>query len=64
MNVANLDIQPDDALNRTRRTSLNVTWPRMLEAEVVIEVLLRARVDKNGQNGKIERVADRSDRHV
>jgi len=36
----------------------------MPRAEVVIEVLLRARVDKNGQNGKIERVADRPDRHV
>ena len=29
VNVANLDIQPDDALNRTPRASLNVTWPRM-----------------------------------
>ena len=37
VNVANLDIQPDDALKRTQRTSFNVTWSPVPQADITVE---------------------------
>ena len=49
VNVANLDIQPGDALRRTQRTSVNMTWSPVPQADIAIEFLLGTRVNKNGQ---------------
>ncbi len=49
VNVANLDIQPDDALKRTQRTSFNVTWSPVPQMDLAVEFLLGTRVNKNGQ---------------
>ena len=51
VNVANLDIQPDDALKRTQRTSLNVTWSPVPQADIAVEFLFGTRVNKNDQHG-------------
>ena len=51
VNVANLDIQPDDALKRTQRTTINVTWSPVPQADVALEFLLGTRVNKNNQRG-------------
>jgi hypothetical protein len=51
VNVANLDIQPDDALKRTQRTSFNVTWSPVPQADIAVEFLLGTRVNKNNQRG-------------
>jgi hypothetical protein len=39
VNVANLDIQPADALRRTQRGTLNLTWTPVPQADIVIEFL-------------------------
>ena len=49
VNVANLDIQPDNALRRTQRTSFNVTWSPVPQMDVAVEFLFGTRVNKNGQ---------------
>ena len=41
VNVANLDIQPDNALKRTQRTSFNVTWSPVPQADVARGVSVR-----------------------
>ena len=51
VNVANLDIQPDDALKRTQRTSFNVTWSPVPQADIAVEFLFGTRVNKNDQHG-------------
>jgi DcaP outer membrane protein len=51
VNVANLDIQADDALKRTQRTTFNLTWSPVPQADIVIEFLFGTRVNKNGQKG-------------
>jgi len=50
VNVANLDIQPDNALKRTQRTSFNVTWSPVPQADIAVEFLFGTRVNKNGQH--------------
>ena len=56
VNVANLDIQAGDALQRTQRTSFNVTWSPVPQADIVIEFLFGTRVNKNGQKGTSSQV--------
>jgi hypothetical protein len=51
VSVSNLDIQPDDALRRTQRTSFNVTWSPVPQTDIAVEFLLGTRVNKNGQAG-------------
>jgi hypothetical protein len=51
VNVANLDIQPPDALKRTQRTTFNVTWSPVRQADIAVEFLLGTRVNKDGQRG-------------
>lgn len=51
VNVANLDIQPDDALKRTQRTTFNVTWSPVPQADIALEFLFGTRVNKNNQRG-------------
>jgi hypothetical protein len=49
--VANLDIQPDDALSSTHRWSLNVSWSPILRIDIVAEYLFGNRKNKNGELG-------------
>jgi hypothetical protein len=51
VNVANLDIQPPDALRRTQRSSFNLTWSPVPQADIAIEFLYGTRVNKDGQKG-------------
>jgi hypothetical protein len=51
VNVSNLDIQPANALRRTQRTSVNVTWSPVPEADLALEFLFGTRVNKDGQRG-------------
>jgi hypothetical protein len=51
VNVQNLDIQPDDALKRTQRTTVNLTWTPIPQADIVFEFLTGVRVNKNGEGG-------------
>jgi hypothetical protein len=51
VNVSNLDIQPPNALRRTQRTSVNVTWSPVPEADLALEFLFGTRVNKDGQRG-------------
>jgi hypothetical protein len=49
VNVANLDIQPDNALKRTQRTSFNVTWSPVPQADITVEYLFGTRANKNNE---------------
>ena len=51
MNVSNLDKQPNDALERTQRTSFNVTWSHVPQA-IAVEFLFGTRVNKDGESGR------------
>ena len=51
VNVGNLDIQPDDALQRTQRTSVNITWSPVPQADLAVEFLFGTRVNKDGEKG-------------
>ena len=51
VNVANLDIQPDNALKRTQRTSFNFTWSPVPQADITVEFLFGTRVNKDDQHG-------------
>jgi outer membrane DcaP-like protein len=51
VNVANLDIQPGDALKRTQRATYNVTWSPVPQADIALEFLIGSRVNKDGQHG-------------
>lgn len=51
VNVDNLDIQPDNALNRTQRASINLTWTPIPQLDLVIEFLGGTRVNKDGKRG-------------
>jgi hypothetical protein len=51
VNVANLDVQPLDALHRTQRTTVNLTWSPVPQADLVLEFLAGTRVNKDGQSG-------------
>jgi hypothetical protein len=51
VNVANLDIQPDDSLKRTQRTSFNLTWSPVPQADIAVEFLFGTRINKNNEQG-------------
>lgn len=51
VNVSNLDIQPENALHRTQRTSVNVTWTPIPQGDLVAEFLSGRRVDKSLESG-------------
>ena len=59
--VSNLDIQPDDALRETQRTSLNLTWAPIQQLELVLEFLAGRRVNKDGAEGRLQPGAGRLD---
>jgi hypothetical protein len=49
--VDNPEIQPDDALHLTRRSSLNFMWSPIPRIDLVTEFLWGRRVDKDGSRG-------------
>ena len=49
--VSNLDIQPDDALHLTRRSTVNFMWSPIPRLDLVTEFLWGRRVNKDGQSG-------------
>jgi hypothetical protein len=49
--IDNLDIQPGEAMQRTQRTSINLTWNPIPQADIVVEYLAGTRVNKNGEGG-------------
>jgi hypothetical protein len=51
VDVDNLDIQPTDALKRTQRTTINLTWTPIPQADLVVEFLTGTRVNKDGEKG-------------
>jgi hypothetical protein len=51
VNVSNLDIQPADALRRTQRGTVSITWNPAPRADLVLEFLTGVRVNKNGGRG-------------
>lgn len=51
VNVANLDIQPVDALHRTQRTSVTLTFTPTPQLDLVLEFLAGTRVNKDGTRG-------------
>lgn len=51
VNVENLDIQPADALHRTQRTSINLTWIPTPQLDLGFEFLAGTRVNKDGSRG-------------
>ncbi len=51
VNVSNLDIQPHDALHRTQRGTINLTWNPIPLADIVLEFLGGRRINKDGQRG-------------
>ena len=51
VNVSNLDVQPDDALRRTQRSSINLTWTPIQQFDLVLEFLGGTRVNKDGKRG-------------
>jgi len=56
VNVANLDIQPADALRRTQRTSFNVTFLPTPQIDMVVEFLAGTRVNKDGKRGSSSQI--------
>jgi hypothetical protein len=51
VNVENLDIQPDTALRRTQRATINLTWTPIPQFDLVLEFLGGTRVNKDGRRG-------------
>jgi hypothetical protein len=49
--IANLDIQPDDALHLTRRSTINFMWSPIARLDLVTEFLWGRRQNKDGQHG-------------
>ena len=49
--VNNLDIQTEDALHRTQRTSVNLTRTPVPPADIVFEFLAGTRTNRNGDHG-------------
>jgi DcaP outer membrane protein len=56
VNVNNLDIQTPDSLQRTQRTSFNLTWDPIREGSLVLEFLAGTRVNKDGKRGSSSQV--------
>ena len=49
--INNLDIQPDDALHLTRRSTINFMWSPIPRLDLVTEFLWGRRENKDGQHG-------------
>ena len=49
--IKNLDIQPDDALHLTRRSTINFMWSPIPRLDLVTEFLWGRRENKDGQHG-------------
>jgi hypothetical protein len=49
--ISNLDIQPGDALHRTRRSTINFMWSPIPRLDLVSEFLWGDRQNKDGQRG-------------
>ena len=49
--INNLDIQPDDALHLTRRSTINFMWSPIPRLDLVTEFLWGRRANKDGQHG-------------
>ena len=49
--VTNLDIQPDDALHLTRRSTVNLMWSPISRLDLVTEFLWGRRKNKDGREG-------------
>ena len=49
--INNPDFQPDDALHRTRRGTINFMWSPIPRLDLVTEFLWGDRQNKDGQNG-------------
>lgn len=47
VNVNNLDVQPDDALRRTQRATINLTYTPIQQLDLVLEFLSGTRVNKD-----------------
>jgi hypothetical protein len=54
--LRNLDIQLDDAFQRTQRTSINLMWNPVPFVDVVVEYLAGTRVNKNGQRASSSQI--------
>jgi hypothetical protein len=50
--VDQLEAQPDDALKRTERYSLNLVWSPIPRLDLVTEYLWGRRIDQDGQSGE------------
>lgn len=51
VNVETLAIQPDNALQRTQRGTINLTWTPISQFDLVLEYLGGRRVNKDGKRG-------------
>ena len=56
VNVSNLDIQPEDAFQRTQRTSINLIWNPVPFADIVLEYLAGTRVNKDGERASSSQI--------
>ena len=56
VNVENLDVQPEDALHRTQRSSINLTWTPIQQLDLVLEFLGGRRVNKDGRRGRSSQI--------
>jgi len=51
VDVTPMDFQPADTLKRTQRTTINLTWTIVPEADIVLEYLAGTRVNKDNKRG-------------
>jgi hypothetical protein len=56
VNVSNVDIQPDDALHRTKRGSVNFMWNPIPQADIVLEFLAGTRTNRNGAHASSSQI--------
>jgi hypothetical protein len=54
--VNNLDIQTDDALHRTRRGAVSITWNPVPRADAIFEVLFGERVNRDGEHNSSSQI--------
>jgi hypothetical protein len=54
--VENLDVQTGDALHRTDRATLNLSWSPIPRIDLVSELQLGRRINKDGQRGEARQI--------
>jgi hypothetical protein len=54
--VDNLDVQAGDALRRTDRATLNLSWSPIPRIDLVGEFLWGRRINKDGQRGEARQI--------